>query len=100
MWVGVSNVEDFEEGRALTAETGSGPVAVFRSRGVYHAVAAVCPHRGGPLAEGQIEEGAVVCPWHAWAFDLATGECRTSPGARARTYPVRVEGGTVWVEIP
>lgn len=41
----------------------------------------VCPHLGGPLLEGKISARAVVCPWHAYAFDAATGRCLTAPGA-------------------
>ena len=57
-----------------------------------------CPHRRGPLGEGWIEGGAVVCPWHAWAFDLATGECPEEK-SRVDTFPLRSEGDAVWIDI-
>jgi nitrite reductase (NADH) small subunit len=38
----------------------------------------VCPHRGGPLGEGMIENGKLICPWHAWEFDPRSGACHTS----------------------
>jgi nitrite reductase (NADH) small subunit len=59
----------------------------------------VCPHRGGPLAEGTIEGGKVVCPWHQWEFDLATGVASTSAEVKALTYALRIEGEDVLVEI-
>lgn len=49
-------------------------VAVFRLRsGEVHATQATCPHRGGPLADGQLDDRVVVCPLHAFAFVLTTG---------------------------
>ena len=41
---------------------------------------AICPHLGGPLLEGRVSARAVVCPWHAYVFDAATGRCLTVPG--------------------
>jgi nitrite reductase/ring-hydroxylating ferredoxin subunit len=53
-------------------------VAVFRLRnGRVYALGAVCPHRGGPIADGQIDQKVVICPLHLNAFELATGECTT-----------------------
>ena len=57
----------------------------------------VCPHRGGPLAEGTIEHGKIVCPWHQWEFDLATGA--GTPNLKAITYPLRLQGDDIMVEI-
>lgn len=59
----------------------------------------VCPHRGGPLAEGSIEHGKIVCPWHQWEFDLATGKATHSPAVKATRYPLRLQGDDVLVEL-
>jgi nitrite reductase (NADH) small subunit len=59
----------------------------------------VCPHRGGPLGEGIVENGKVVCPWHAWAFDVKTGAAEHSPGDKVDVYPVRIEGDDVLVKL-
>jgi nitrite reductase (NADH) small subunit len=58
----------------------------------------VCPHRGGPLGEGLIEGGKVVCPWHGWAWDPRTGES-DPPGLKVMLYPVKIEDGDVLVEL-
>jgi nitrite reductase (NADH) small subunit len=58
----------------------------------------VCPHRGGPLAEGFIEHGKIVCPWHQWEFDLATGQATHSP-TKATSFPLSVQGDDVLVEL-
>jgi nitrite reductase/ring-hydroxylating ferredoxin subunit len=53
----------------------------------------VCPHLGGPLLEGRIHSRAIVCPWHAYAFDPATGRCLTVPGGVWRAGGCRKDDG-------
>lgn len=61
-----------------------------------------CLHTGGPLVDGAVRDGCVVCPWHGWRYDLATGLHRTPigdfPGVGA--YPAWVADGQVWVDLP
>jgi nitrite reductase (NADH) small subunit len=76
------------EGRAFVVE--GEQVAVFRLRdGSLRAVSAVCPHKGGPLADGQIDAAVVLCPLHLNAFDLSTG-CSTTSAYALSTYDVEV----------
>ena len=76
------------EGRAYVVD--GAPVAVFRLRdGTVRAVSAVCPHAGGPLADGLADLRQVVCPLHQHTFDLATG-CSTSGQPSLTVYPVAV----------
>ncbi len=58
-----------------------------------------CPHRGGPLGQGMLEGGKIICPWHAWAFDLKTGEAGQSSLAKVQVYEVRVEGEDVLAKL-
>jgi nitrite reductase/ring-hydroxylating ferredoxin subunit len=77
------------EGRAYAV--GGEQIAVFRlgDRSV-RALSAVCPHAGGPLADGQIDGEVLICPLHLHVFELATGCSRTGqPGLRV--YPVAVD---------
>jgi nitrite reductase (NADH) small subunit len=46
-----------------------------------------------------IENGKVVCPWHAWAWDPKTGEAAHNPNAKLRVYPLKVENGEALIEI-
>jgi nitrite reductase (NADH) small subunit len=57
----------------------------------------ICLHRGGPLGQGGIEGGKVICPWHGWAWDPKTGQA--GPGAKIGVYPVKVEGEDVLIDI-
>jgi nitrite reductase (NADH) small subunit len=77
------------EGRAYAV--GSEQIAVFRLRdGSIRALSAICPHRGGPLADGQIDLKVVVCPLHQNAFDLTTG-CSHGGQPPLTVYAVRVD---------
>ena len=77
------------EGRSY--RIGADEVAVFRTReGRVFAVQAACPHRGGPLVDGLLGGGKVVCPLHGFAFDLATGGPVRNACAALRTYAVAV----------
>lgn len=86
------------EGRAYTVA--SRTIAVFRQRdGRLFATNNHCPHRSGPLADGIVGAGTVICPLHAWKFDLATGRC-LGEEVTLRTYPVHEVQGHIVVEIP
>lgn len=99
-WVTLCRVEQApEEGEVMEAEAEGVGVCLARLNGELRALDNWCPHRRGPLGEGWIEGGAVVCPWHAWAFDLGTGVAEPPERARVDVFPVRVEGETVLVEI-
>jgi nitrite reductase (NADH) small subunit len=76
-------------GEGRTFEVLGERVAVFRSRsGDLFASQAVCPHRGGPLAEGLLGGSTLICPLHAWKFDLSTGAV-VAGDCGIKTYPVR-----------
>ena len=86
------------EGRAF--EVGGDQVAVFRLRdGSVRALSAVCPHRGGPLADGQIDSEVVICPLHLNAFELDTG-CSTYRAPTDPQLPVDVSDGQLFLTAP
>jgi nitrite reductase (NADH) small subunit len=72
------------QGRALCVAQVNGTIAVLDG---------TCPHEGGPLGEGIIEEGRVVCPWHAYAFDLKSGDSPNDPELKAQVLAARIENG-------
>jgi nitrite reductase (NADH) small subunit len=85
--LGSSAVIPAGEGRVF--QVGSERVAVFRTRhGELFATQADCPHRGGPLADGIVGAGRVICPLHAFQFDLRTGEAVKNTCEPLRTYAV------------
>jgi nitrite reductase (NADH) small subunit len=86
------------EGRSFLAE--GEKIAVFCARnGQVFAVQAECPHKGGPLADGLLGGTTLICPLHAWKFDLTTGNPLMGDCA-LKTYPVRVdETGQIVVTV-
>ena len=85
----------FGEGR--TFAVAGEQVAVFRLRsGRWYALSAVCPHRGGPIADGQVDERIVMCPLHQNTFELATG-CSPTGADPLRSYPVEIDGDEIVV---
>jgi nitrite reductase/ring-hydroxylating ferredoxin subunit len=78
---------------------GTKMICVANVNGVYSAMDNVCLHRGGPLGEGEIENGKVVCPWHGWEWDPKTGQAEQDPKAKLAVYPLKIEDGDVLIEI-
>src|SRR6266851_5605208 len=68
--------------------------------GKYFAIDDVCPHMGGSLSEGAVQQGIVTCPWHGWRFRLADGAWADSPRVKIGAYPVHEADGSVQLEFP
>lgn len=87
------------EGRAY-APAGR-QIAVFRLRdGSLRALDAACPHLGGPLADGLLDDRVVVCPLHGRVYELETGCEVANGGASVTTYSVHADGaGTIHLRL-
>ena len=100
-FVRVAEVADIPAGRGSLVEANGLAVAVFNAgEGRFYAMSPLCPHEDGPLAEGWTEGDVVVCPWHGFDFELATGHCRVDEQLAIDVYPVRVRDGAVEVDLP
>lgn len=73
------DVDDIPAGRAVAAKAGSQPIVLVRKGEDIHALDGRCAHAGGPLADGSLEDGCVVCPWHGSRFELGSGAVRRGP---------------------
>lgn len=96
-FVRVAELSDLRPGMGFEAALDGRAIALFQVDGVVHAIANACVHRGGPLSQGALDGHTVLCPWHAWGYDLRTGQCDVNPSAQVATYDVRVEEGGVFV---
>lgn len=85
------------EGRVVDVEGRS--VALFNVDGRYYAIDNACPHRGGPLGEGDLDGTVVSCPWHAWRWDVTTGANVNNPAVKVGCYAVTEEAGSVYVRL-
>ncbi len=81
-------------------EMADGRLCVVRLGGQITVMDGVCPHDEGPLGQGMVENGRVVCPYHGWAFDVKTGEALHNPGARVRIFESVVRAGELLVRPP
>ena len=100
-WVQVAGLADMEEGQGVKICHLGRVVAVFLTEGELYAVDDRCTHAEASLSEGEVFDTEVECPLHGAVFDLVTGEALTFPATRpVGTYPTRVEGGKVLVQVP
>lgn len=96
--VRVCRVSDVAVGSGQVVDAGDKTLAVFNVDGTFHAIDNECPHRSGPLGEGELNGCLVTCPWHAWDFDVRTGESQTDDLAVA-CYEVTIDGDDVLVAL-
>jgi nitrite reductase/ring-hydroxylating ferredoxin subunit len=92
---------DLGPGQLRLVDLGGTPVVLARVGDGVHALGATCAHQGGPLADGKLTGTRLACPWHGWMYDVRSGQCLfPSRGGPVPCYPVRVDDGEVWVDVP
>ncbi|MCH8828881.1 MAG: Rieske 2Fe-2S domain-containing protein [Planctomycetes bacterium] len=98
----VAKVGDIPEGEGRAFPIDGKMIALFLQDGEYWAVSDTCPHMGASLATGYLEDGEVMCPWHAWRFCVRDGAWMDNPTGKTRLdcYAVRIEGDEILVERP
>jgi nitrite reductase/ring-hydroxylating ferredoxin subunit len=97
-WHRVAALDELPDEGVKSVKVGDKPLALTRFEGKYGALDGRCPHAGGPLGEGCIEFGALVCPWHGRDFHPLTGE-GIAYAERVATYPVEVRDDGVYVRV-
>ncbi len=96
-FVDVCSVAEIPEKRAYVACLSGERVAVFRYDGRISAISNVCQHQNGPLGEGRIVNGCVVCPWHGYEYRPDSGASPPPFTEKVPTFEVRVSAGRVLV---
>jgi len=96
-FVAVVAATELPPGKAMEVLVNGKPVALFNLDGEFHAISNTCVHRGGPLGKGGLDGKLVLCPWHAWAYDVTTGTSDVNPDLKVAKYEVKVEAGQVLV---
>ena len=108
------------ERKIIVPFRGRAGIGIFNVKGAFFALRNICPHKLGPLCTGEIggqsrstappsvadsltlheRAGEILrCPWHAWAFDIASGQCLVDPSIRVKTYPIFVAGNNLMMDI-
>src|SRR5215831_18602277 len=97
-WVRATAVDDIKVGGARSFAYLDKRIALFRTSGGVFATDNRCPHQGYALVQGDVSGDVLTCAWHNWKFRLTDGECLFG-GENIRTYPVRISGGYVFVDV-
>jgi nitrite reductase (NADH) small subunit len=98
-WTSIANMNDCPPGRGLEAVVGDQLLAIFNVDGQLFALDGVCPHQGGPLADGELTGCIVTCPWHGWQFDVRTGQHQLNRAFQQPRFEAKIEDGQIWVNL-
>jgi nitrite reductase (NADH) small subunit len=99
-FVKVARLSDVPPDSVIEVTVAENPYAICNAGGSIYALNGICLHRGGPVGQGQIHAGRVICPWHAWEFDCRTGQSVFDSSKRLATYEVKVEGEDILLLVP
>ena len=97
--VKVADVTDLSPGQGKVVHVEGQDIALFNVGGAIHAIHNTCLHRGGPLGQGELEGTTVTCPWHGWQYDVTTGNNMRNQTVKVASFPVKVDGSDVLVEL-
>ena len=95
----LDNPDQIEEGKILKVQAGKKTLAVSKVNGEIGAVDNACPHMGGPLNEGTIENGFIKCPWYGYEFHTCTGKSPEGFDDKVQAYKLELKDDGVYVEV-
>jgi len=98
-WYRALTPDELPEGRVKPVTCGVRTLCLTHHDGRYAALDNRCPHQGGPLGEGSIENGLLRCPWHGWDFDPLTGKPPGGFDDGVATFPVEIRDDGVYVAL-
>lgn len=95
----LNSTEELPEGRVTTVTANHKGICLTHYEGKFSGLDNRCPHQGGPLGEGSIENGLLRCPWHGWDFDPCSGQSPGGHDDRIITYPIDIRDDGVYVGV-
>jgi thiamine pyrophosphate-dependent acetolactate synthase large subunit-like protein/nitrite reductase/ring-hydroxylating ferredoxin subunit len=98
-WKKALEANELADGEVTTVQCAGRTLCLTKFKGEYAALDNKCPHQGGPLGEGSIEDGWLRCPWHGWDFHPTTGESPEGLDDKVETFPVEVREDGVYVSM-
>jgi nitrite reductase/ring-hydroxylating ferredoxin subunit len=99
-WTKLATTGELPTNSVIEVEHEGNLYAICNAGGELRALAGVCPHEGGPLGQGTVVQGILVCPWHMWEFDSKSGACLVDDLIAIPTYGVKVEATDILVDLP
>jgi nitrite reductase/ring-hydroxylating ferredoxin subunit len=97
-FVRVGSLAALPPGSVMEVTVGEDTYAVCNHKGDVHALWGICPHAGGPIGQGTMNENLVFCPWHEWAYDCASGENDYDPNVKLNRFAVALEGDDILID--
>lgn len=99
-WHSVAAVGALRNEQAIASKAGGQDIAVCLLDGEYYAIGNVCTHQHAFLTDGFVEDGYIECPLHQGRFDIRSGKALGAPVTEpVKSYPVKIEGGQIYVYI-
>jgi naphthalene 1,2-dioxygenase ferredoxin component len=99
-WIDAAQEADLPEGDVMGLQLGSRDIALYKVEGSIFATDNTCSHGSARLCDGYLEGFEIECPYHQGRFDVRNGRGVCAPVTQdIRSYPVRIEGGRVWVQL-
>jgi nitrite reductase (NADH) small subunit len=98
--VKVTSLDKLPAGEITEVSVGDVPYAVCNAGGELHCLGGICPHAGGPLGQGALSGDIITCPWHEWQFNCATGANTEDEDLVVDKYPVVVNEGIIYIDVP
>lgn len=98
--VRIASATDVAAGSGIEVAANGRIIALFNVEGEFYAIDGICAHAGGPVGTGELNGCIVTCPWHGWQYDATTGKHCLTESISQQRFPVTVEEGDVFVELP
>ena len=98
MWQKVCPESELPVGGNTAVDLGHRRIGVFNTTDGLYALDNRCPHAGADLHIGDVSDGHIYCPFHAWPFRLKDGRCGILEKFNVCTYPTRIDAGYIWVD--
>ena len=97
-FVKIGSLAALPPGSVMEVILGEDTYAVCNHNGELHALSGICAHAGGPIGQGALQDGVVICPWHEWAYDCRTGENDFDPSIKLDRFAVKTEGDDILLD--
>lgn len=96
----VAKVDEISSGSGKVIFAGDKAIALFNVNGTFYAIDNTCPHRGGPLGEGDLDGTTVSCPLHGWQYDVTSGAGTIGPSVNKYEIKINEQTKEITVVVP
>ncbi len=99
-WMRAAGIEEFDKKTGMEVNLSGTRIAIFRTKGKFFAIEALCRHQDGSLAPGKVDGEVVECPLHSWHYNVRTGELLDYlEGVKLKTYKIDLKGRDIFIDV-